>query len=95
VHWIAFNIDPYTLTLPEGIGPDEKLMLRQGKNSSLKIGWTGMAPPRGDRPHHYHFQVFALDELLPLENGCGRSALIKAMAQHVIARGELVGTFQR
>ena len=95
VHWIAFNIDPYVLTLPEGIPADEKTIVRQGKNSTLRIGWTGMAPPKGDTAHHYHFQVFALDEILPLENGCGRSALIKAMTGHVITRGELVGKFRR
>jgi len=33
----------------------------QGKNSSLKIGWTGMAPPKGDIAHRYVFQLFALD----------------------------------
>jgi Raf kinase inhibitor-like YbhB/YbcL family protein len=95
VHWIAFNIDPLTLSLHEGVPVEEKIKLKQGKNSGLKIGWTGMAPPKGDTPHHYHFQVFALDEMLPLGNGIGRSALIKAMSGHVIARGELVGRFRR
>ena len=95
VHWIAFNIDPFTLSLHEGVPVEEQMMLKQGKNSGLKTGWTGMAPPKGDTAHHYHFQVFALDEMLQLENGIGRSALIKAMAGHVISRGEVVGKFRR
>jgi hypothetical protein len=95
VHWLAFNISPDTTGFYEGIRPDEKMLMHQGKNSNLKNGWTGMAPPKGDTPHHYHFQIFALDQLLPLEDGCGRSALLKAMGEHLIARGELVGTFQR
>jgi Raf kinase inhibitor-like YbhB/YbcL family protein len=95
VHWIAFNMEPHISALPEGIRPDEKVMLHQGKNSTLKPGWTGMAPPKGDTPHHYHFQLFGLDRMLQLEDGCGRSALLAAMANHVVVRGDLIGTFQR
>ena len=95
VHRIVFNIDPFISGLPKGLPAGEQMMLRQGKNSMLKTGWMGMAPPKGDTRHHYHFQVFALDEPLALEHGCGRSALLKAMDGHVIARGELIGTFRR
>ena len=95
VHWIAFNIGPDVTGLAEGITRDDNAILLQGKNSGLRTGWTGMAPPKGDTQHHYHFQVFALDQKLELQGGAGRSALINAMANHVLARGELVGTFRR
>lgn len=95
VHWIAFNIGPEVTGLAEGITPDDNTILLQGKNSGLRTGWTGMAPPKGDTQHHYHFQVFALDQKLELQGGAGRSALINAMANHVLARGELIGTFRR
>ena len=95
VHWLAWNIEPSTTALAEGVSPNEASMMSQGKNSGLKTGWTGMAPPKGDLPHHYHFQLFALNAKLDLEAGAGRGALIKAMEGKVIARGQTVGTFQR
>jgi phosphatidylethanolamine-binding protein (PEBP) family uncharacterized protein len=48
----------------------------------------------GDPPHHYHFQVFALDTTLELPDGFNRHALLKAMQGHVLAEGELIGQFQ-
>ncbi len=95
VHWLAFNIAQHIRSLPEGISPAEHVLLHQGKNSNLKTGWAGMAPPKGDTPHHYHFQMFALDEPLELKDGAGRSALLAAMKGHVIAKGRLIGRYQR
>jgi Raf kinase inhibitor-like YbhB/YbcL family protein len=95
VHWLAFNVAPHITSLPEAISPQENSLMHQGKNSNLKIGWAGMAPPKGDTPHHYHFQMFALDEPLALKDGVGRSALLAAMNGHVLAKGRIIGTFQR
>ena len=59
------------------------------------MAYAGPAPPPGP-VHHYHFQVFALDATLPqdITNG-GFTALRAAMTGHVLASGEIVGTFQR
>ena len=35
---------------------------REGKNSKLEPGFTPAEPPPGQGLHHYHVQVFALDE---------------------------------
>src|SRR5256885_14226934 len=65
VHWLMYNIPPETRSLPEGIPPkprlDDPRGAVQGVNSRGSIGYFGPAPPRGDPPHHYHFQIFALD----------------------------------
>jgi Raf kinase inhibitor-like YbhB/YbcL family protein len=99
VHWLLYNVPADLRGLPEDVGHEEVLVAihgaMQGRNSTLKIGWTGMAPPKGDTPHHYHFQLFALDRILDLKPGAGRTGLFEAMAEHVIARGDLVGTYQR
>jgi hypothetical protein len=99
VHWLLYNIAADIRSIPENVGHERTLAIlggaQQGKNSGLKIGWTGMAPPLGDIPHHYHFQLFALSAHLPLDPGAGRSALLEAMAGHVVGRGEIVGTYQR
>jgi glucose/arabinose dehydrogenase len=62
---------------------------------SGKIGYFGPRPPREDPPHSYHFQVFALDTTLNLPSGYNRQALLDAMKGHVIAKGEIVGMYQR
>lgn len=99
VHWLLYNIRRDLREIPEDVRHEELAAkaggAMQGKNSNLKIGWTGMAPPQGDTPHHYHFQFFALDRMLPLSPGAGRTALLDAMAGHVIAKGGIVGTYQR
>lgn len=99
VHWLLYNIPADLRGLPEDVRHEEIAAAArgamQGKNSTLKIGWAGMAPPKGDTPHHYHFQLFALDRTLDLAPGVGRTALFDAMAGHVVGRGNLVGTYQR
>jgi phosphatidylethanolamine-binding protein (PEBP) family uncharacterized protein len=45
--------------------------------------------------HHYHFQLFALDRDLELGDTPDRGDLVEAMRGHVIAAGEVVGTFER
>jgi len=89
VHWILYNIPPDAgSTHSAGI-----VAAAEGVNSRGLPGYSGPRPPAGDRPHHYHFQVFALDALHPLPVGIERRALLDAIAGHVIAKGELVGTF--
>lgn len=99
VHWLLYNIPADLRGLPEDVRHEEIAAAArgamQGKNSTLKIGWAGMAPPKGDTPHHYHFQLFALDRTVDLAPGAGRTALFDAMAGHVVGRGDLVGTYQR
>jgi Raf kinase inhibitor-like YbhB/YbcL family protein len=99
VHWLLYNLPASFHELPENIAKDPTPPTTggaaQGKNSNLKPGWTGMAPPKGDTPHRYFFQLFALDTKLDLDPAAGRSALFKAMAGHVLARGRLIGTYHR
>ncbi len=90
LHWLLWNIDP---TLTE-LQPGARFPI-EGKNSMMKPGFTGAAPPRGDRPHRYHFQLFALDALLELKPGAGRAAVLGAMRGHVLGAGEIVGLYGR
>ena len=68
---------------------------RHGKNSKLSTGFTPAAPPPGHGPHHYHFQVFALDVALIDPPGIGRGSLVDRMKGHVLAWGEIVGVYER
>ena len=99
VHWVAYNIPAKITELPEGLLDDEQLLkparMSQGRTSRGTVGYFGPRPPEGDPPHHYHFQVFALDRELDVPPGAQRDDVIKAMSGHVLAAGELVGTYQR
>ncbi|RYG37811.1 MAG: YbhB/YbcL family Raf kinase inhibitor-like protein [Burkholderiales bacterium] len=97
VHWVAWNIPPNTLSLPEGLQEQARLTLpdgmRQGHTSKNTVGYFGPQPPVGDPAHHYHFQVFALDAVLNLPLGATRDDVLTAAKGHVIGEGELVGAY--
>jgi Raf kinase inhibitor-like YbhB/YbcL family protein len=92
VHWMVYGLPPSAQLLE----PQTLAGAKEGKNSRLTVGFTPAAPPPGHGTHHYHFQVFALDvSTSRLEAGLGRSALVDAVRGHVIAWGEVVGTYER
>lgn len=99
VHWVIYNIPGDVASLDEGVPNDEQLDKPrgacQGTNSWGTIGYGGPAPPRGHGVHHYHFRVYALDADLSLNPGLEKAALLKAISGHVLAEGELVGTYSR
>ncbi|MGI9041190.1 MAG: YbhB/YbcL family Raf kinase inhibitor-like protein [Gemmatimonadales bacterium] len=73
-HWIAYDIPADTTGLPLGVPTDARMEapvsgMLQGRNSRGSIGYFGPKPPVGDRPHRYHFQVFALDRMLAPADG--------------------------
>ena len=57
-------------------------------------GYAGPRPIPGHGPHHYRFHVFAIDEPI-LDQVTTAKALLKQMAGHVLARGVLIGTYER
>ena len=99
VHWTIYNIAADATELREGVPGQPRLVLpdgaAQGRNDRGSTGYFGMRPPQDDPAHHYHLQVFALDTELDLPHGASRAELLEAMQGHVLAEGELVGTYQR
>lgn len=99
VHWVIYNIRPDGPGLSEGIPaqerPPEPAGAAQGQNSWGAIGYGGPMPPPGSGPHHYHFRLYALDVEPTLEPGLTKDKLLQAVSEHVLATGELVGTYQR
>jgi phosphatidylethanolamine-binding protein (PEBP) family uncharacterized protein len=49
----------------------------------------------GARPHHYIFELYALNTKLDLPAGSSRADLLKAMDTHVIGKASIVGIFGR
>lgn len=100
VHWVIYDIPASENGLREGLPTDPVLQepkgAKQGTNSKGQTGYLGPRPPLGDPAHHYHFQVFALDvETLGIDPGKTREAVLAAMDGHVLAKGEIVGLYQR
>lgn len=91
LHWLVYGI-PADVT---GIDAQSQHDWRIAKNSRGDASFTPAAPPSGHGLHHYHFQVFALDTTITLEPGADRGDLFEVMTGHVLAWGELVGTYQR
>ncbi len=89
VHWTMINIPASTKTL--------------APNLTTPPAGASNGPPRGNfyfgprtppgKPHHYRFQVFALDTALALPDGAKFADLLDAMKGHVLASGEVVGTY--
>jgi Raf kinase inhibitor-like YbhB/YbcL family protein len=95
VHWVLFNLPASSRGLSEAIpsgetSPDGSM---HGKNSSGNLGYSGPCPPSGT--HRYFFKLYALDEMLGLSSGADKGELLKAMEGHILAQGELMGTFSK
>jgi Raf kinase inhibitor-like YbhB/YbcL family protein len=90
-HWLVYGIPSSAHDVDAQTQHDYQL----GKNGKSEQGYSPAAPPPGHGLHHYHFQVFALDEQPQLAEGAERQELLDAMAGHVLAWGEIVGTYER
>jgi Raf kinase inhibitor-like YbhB/YbcL family protein len=91
VHWLIWNIPAASLSEGLAATPTMASGAAQGRNDAGRIGYFGPRPPSGI--HHYHFEVFALDGPLKTAPGADLRTLLDAMQGHVLADGDLVGTF--
>jgi len=100
VHWVLYDLPADVSRLPEGVPKIEKLDsgaahgLCWGVNSFSRVGYYGPCPPPGS-PHRYYFKLYALDAVLGLAPRATKPEVVKAMEGHVLAEGELIGTYQR
>jgi Raf kinase inhibitor-like YbhB/YbcL family protein len=65
----------------------------EGLNGAKKLGYIGPCPPSGT--HHYHFMVFALDAKLKFDKSPNKEELEKAMKDHILSKGDLVGLYKK
>jgi hypothetical protein len=93
VHWVVYAIPPSFEGLPARVQPDAA-DFRQGKNSFGKAGYGGPCPPKGSQ-HTYRFRVYALDVEIFLKAGSDAKEVVEAMKGHILAFGELTGTYAR
>jgi Raf kinase inhibitor-like YbhB/YbcL family protein len=93
VHWVLFNI-PATITqLPASVSADQlPADTREGTNDWKRTGYGGPCPPIGR--HRYFFKLFALDTELQLDQPT-KASLERAMDGHILAKAELMGTYEK
>lgn len=89
VHWIVTGISPTQTTLDGNHLPSGATV---GVNDWGQRSWMGPNPPDGR--HRYFFKVFALDIALAAPN-MRKPELLAAMKGHILARGELIGTYEK
>lgn len=87
-HWIVTGVPANMTSLAAGKLPSGAVA---GTNDFGAASWGGPCPPSGT--HRYVFRVFALD--IPLAKSLNPSTFKAAIAGHVLAQGQLVGTYQR
>lgn len=86
-HWLLWNIRPMEMIIENSVPGVE------GKNSFGKTKYMGPCPPSGT--HRYFFKVYALDKILDIKAGSDKRTLEKAMDGHILAKGELTGTYKK
>jgi Raf kinase inhibitor-like YbhB/YbcL family protein len=101
-HWVLYNVPGDVTMLPEGLPREAVLSVpasaRQGHNSwpTDNVGYRGPQPPRGSGPHRYYFSVYALDGPLDLDPAAATAETLQAaMADHVLAEAQTMGTYLR
>jgi Raf kinase inhibitor-like YbhB/YbcL family protein len=105
-HWVLYDLSPSITSLDAGVAadlmatPDPQtankqpgLTATQGKNDFGKVGYGGPCPPWG--AHRYYFRLYALDQPTRLAPGATRTAVLKAIAGHILAEGHLMGKYSR
>jgi hypothetical protein len=95
-HWVVFNLPADASDLPEAAAKAEPIAgnAKQGLNDFKRPGYGGPCPPTG-KQHRYFFKIYALDTTLGLPSGASRKAVEAAMTKHILAEGQLMGTYQR
>jgi Raf kinase inhibitor-like YbhB/YbcL family protein len=85
VHWRIFNIPAKKTELQEGETTGEEVI-----NSFGGTAYGGPCPPSGR--HRYYFKIYALDAELKNVTPENFDSLI---AEHAIAKGQIMGTYEK
>ena len=104
-HWLVYNIPASTTQLAQGQPTEQDTLSNgamQGQDHAQGIfptfalvGYEGACPPPNAAAHHYTFQLFALDQVLPLQPRATINQLKAAMSGHMVGQTELVAPFSR
>jgi Raf kinase inhibitor-like YbhB/YbcL family protein len=94
VHWVLYDLPASAGGLDEAVAPEALPPgTREGRNDWRRTGYGGPCPPIGR--HRYFHKLYALDVVLPDLGAPTKTELEAAMEGHVLARAELMGTYEK
>ena len=99
-HWAVYNIPASVSSLPQGAGKvDGSAMVKGAAQATTDFGapgWGGPCPPAGDKPHHYHFTLHALNvEKLDIPPGATASLVGFMVNGNTLGKAKLTGMYGR
>lgn len=100
LHWMLWNIPGKTRSLPEAIPQGSQLPDGTRQISVSGPYYRGPGAPAAGPPHHYTFELYALDGNIDVpavgqSPALTRAAVVAAMAGRVRGKGVYVGLFKR
>jgi Raf kinase inhibitor-like YbhB/YbcL family protein len=100
LHWMLWNIPAATRSLPEAVAQGSQLPDDTRQISVSGPYYRGPGAPAAGPPHHYVFELFALDAPIDVpavgaSPQATRSAIVSAMATHVRGKAVYTGLFKR
>ena len=94
VHWVVYDLPADASALAEAVTPAAlPAGARTGRNDWKRTRYGGPCPPIGR--HRYFHKLYALDAVLGDLAEPTKAGLERAMEGHVLAKAELVGTYQK
>jgi Raf kinase inhibitor-like YbhB/YbcL family protein len=94
VHWVLYNVPPDAGGLPGECGTDDLPPgTIEGTNDWHRKGYGGPCPPIGR--HRYFHKLYALDTVLTEVPSPTKTTLESAMAGHILATAQLLGTYAK
>src|SRR5437763_1821693 len=98
-HWIVWNIPASATGLPEGVPKGAQLANGAYQFSATGTMYRGPGAPANGPPHHYMFEVYALDtklDVMPAADAFeSRANVMKAMQGHILGKAVYGGLFRR
>lgn len=100
LHWMVWNIPGSATTIAEGVQQGPQLADGSRQISATGPNYRGPAAPATGPPHHYLFELYALDAMVDVAPvgappAATRAAVVAAMAGHVRGKAVTVGVFRR
>lgn len=97
-HWLIWNI-PAQNDIPEAIAKGAIVQELDNAFQGVAYGKNGYRGPKIsrllNREHHYRFTIYALDEKLDLLFSAEKKQLLKKMENHILQKGQIIGTYKR
>ena len=98
-HWLVWNIPASATGLPENVPKGADLPDGSHQTSASGSFYRGPGAPASGPPHHYTFEIYALDIKLDIQPGADafatRTIVMQAVQGHVLGKAVYMGLFRR